>query len=183
LLTFASADVEWSSRALGGDSYVKGYLQAANYRMISPRLLVAVSARLGLGWTLGPSEPAELPLPDRFFAGGDYSLRGFAQDMAGPLAASSTGALVPIGGNALLLGGVELRFDAWAHFQLAAFSDVGNVYAVVPEMSLDDLRYTAGIGLRYRSALGPLRIDYGFKLNRRSGESPGHLHVTVGYAF
>jgi outer membrane protein insertion porin family len=179
---FVGADVQFSSRGFGGDSFLKGFLQTSTYRALAPRLLLALSARVGLARTFS-GEPPELPLPDRFFAGGDYSIRGFAIDTAGPRALSSTGTLLPTGGNALLVGGVELRVDTGSHFQVALFSDLGNVYPLVGNMTLGDIRYTAGLGLRYKSALGPLRIDYGYKLNRRPGDSPGHFHFTVGYAF
>ena len=66
---------------------------------------------------------------------------------------------------------------------MAAFTDAGNVYPLVSELDLGDLRYTAGLGLRYRSALGPLRVDWGYKLNRRRGESAYRFHFTLGHAF
>ena len=113
-----------------------------------------------------------LPIPERFFAGGDYSLRGFGVD----------GVRVE-GGNGVLLGTVELRVDVGAGFSAAAFSDVGNVYRLASDITLGDLRSTAGAGLRYKSALGPLRLDWAFKLDRRPDESASHLHVTIGHAF
>ena len=169
---FVGADVQLSMKALGGDSFMKGFLQAAAYRRLRPGVVLALAGRLGLSRTFGVGEPFRLPLPDRFFAGGDYSLRGFRIDSVDPQ-----------GGNALLLGSSEVRVDASRRFSLAAFADVGNVYPLVPDISLSDLRYSAGFGVRYRSALGPLRVDWGFKLNRRPGESPSRLHVTVGHAF
>jgi len=113
-----------------------------------------------------------LPLPERFFAGGDYSLRGFDVD-----------AVAPEGGNALVLGGAELRMDVGHSISVAAFGELGNVYPLVSDVDRHNLRYTAGLGLRYRSALGPLRIDWGYKLNRRPGESPSRWHFTIGHAF
>jgi outer membrane protein insertion porin family len=146
-------------------------------------VLLALSSRVGLARTFGLGEPLLLPLPDRFFAGGDYSLRGYATDTAGPLVPSATGRLVPTGGNALLVGGAELRLDAGRNVSIAVFSEAGNVYPLVSDMDLGSLRYTAGLGLRYKSALGPLRIDWGYKLNRRDGESSSRVHFTVGHAF
>jgi outer membrane protein insertion porin family len=180
---FASGDVQLSLEQLGGDPFVKGFFQAATYRRLDARTLLALGGRLGLARTFGRDVPLRLPLPDRFFAGGDYSLRGFATDSVGPVEQTADGRLVPTGGNALLLGNVELRRDLGRRFTLAAFTDAGNVYSLVSEMRLSDIRYSAGLGLRYRSALGPVRVDFGVKLNRREGESPNHLHVTVGHAF
>ena len=83
-----------------------------------------------------------------------------------------SGEVVATGGNALLLGGAELRYDVGRRFSAAAFTEAGNVYPLVSDMTLGDLRYTAGLGLRYKSAFGPLRVDWGYKLDRRAGEKP-----------
>lgn len=179
---FLGADVQYSTVALGGDSFVKGFLQGSTYHALSRRLLLALSGRLGLARTFG-GEPPRLPLPDRYFAGGDYSLRGFKIDTAGPLELSTSGELVPTGGNALLLGGAELRILTGSRFSGAIFTDAGNVYPLVSDLSLGDVRYSAGLGVRYRTAVGPLRVDWGYKLNRRAGESPYRFHFTVGHAF
>ena len=65
----------------------------------------------------------------------------------------------------------------------AAFLDLGNVYPLVSDLSLSDLRYSAGLGLRYRTALGPLRLDWGVKLNPRPNESGYRIHLTIGNAY
>jgi outer membrane protein insertion porin family len=169
---FLSADVEFSDRRLGGDTFVKGFVQASAFGRLSSRLVLALNARLGLARTIGLEEPIFLPRAERFYAGGDYSLRGFRLD-----------SVLPSGGNALVLGSTELRIDAGRYLAAAVFGDVGNVYPLVSDLDLRDLRYTAGVGLRYKSALGPLRVDWGYKLNRRPGESAYHLHLTIGHAF
>ena len=179
---FVSADVSLSTRALGGDTYLKGFLQSANFTPLGSRLVLGVSGRLGLARTFA-DEPPRLPLPDRFFAGGDYSMRGFKIDFVGPVEFSESGEPVPTGGNAVLTGSVELRFALRPRIELAAFSDIGNVYALASDLTLSDLRYTAGLGIRYKSSIGPLRVDWGRKLDRRAGESAYHVHVTVGHAF
>jgi len=168
---FLLTDTQVSLRVLGGNTLVKGFVQGATYQLLTAGTLVAVSARLGLARTFG-EEQLLVPTPDRFFAGGDYSLRGFGVDE-----------VRPDGGNALILGGVELRQHLIGSFWGAAFAETGNVYPLVSNMSLMDLRYTAGLGIRYKSALGPLRFDWGYKLDRRPGEKPYHLHFTIGHAF
>ena len=125
-----------------------------------------------------------LPLADRFFAGGDYSLRGYRLDTAGPLVLSTDGSrLLPEGGNALLLGSVELRFDLARRFSVAAFTDFGNVYPFIAAIDLGDVLVSVGTGIRYKSAIGPLRLDWGYKLDRRPQEKPYAFHVTIGHAF
>jgi outer membrane protein insertion porin family len=76
-----------------------------------------------------------------------------------------------------------VRVELPRRFAAAVFAEAGNVYPLVSEMRLSELRTTAGVGLRYRSALGPLRVDWAFKLDRRADESASRVHVTVGHAF
>ena len=168
---FLLTDAQLSHRVLGGDTLLKAFVQASGYRLLAPRVVLALSGRMGVGRTFG-EEPLLLPIPERFFAGGDYSLRGFGVDD-----------VREEGGNGVLLGTAELRVDTGGGVSAAVFTDVGNVYRLASEMTLSDLRYTAGLGLRYKSALGPLRLDWGYKLDRREGESASHVHVTIGHAF
>lgn len=180
---FLGIDSQLSLGVLGGDSFVKTFVQAGAYRRAGARTVLAVAARAGLGRAFGESG-LRLPLPDRFFAGGDYSLRGYALDTAGPLVTSTSGdRRLPTGGNALLLGSLELRFNVARRFSFALFTDAGNVYPFVREIDLSDVLYAAGAGIRYRSPVGPLRLDWGYKLNRRPQEKPYAFHVTIGHAF
>jgi outer membrane protein insertion porin family len=169
---FVSADLQFSHKVLGGDSFLKGFVQGALYERLNARTVLAVSGRVGLARTFGLEESIFLPRPDRFYAGGDYSLRGFETD-----------AVDPLGGNALVLAGAELRFDVGKSFQTAVFSDVGNVYELVSELDLSNVRASAGVGVRYRTAFGPVRVDWAFKLNRRQDESASRVHLTIGHAF
>jgi outer membrane protein insertion porin family len=180
---FLSGDVQASTRFLGGESFLKGYFQTSWYRRATSRVVVAWNVRLGLARTFGVGEPLGIPAPERFFAGGDFGPRGFKVDAVGPRVQGSSGVWYPTGGNAMVLGGVEVRVDAARRLSLGVFTDVGNVYPLVSDIDLSDLRYTAGLGLRYRSAFGPLRLDWGYKLNRQVGESPYRFHVTIGHAF
>ncbi|HSD28350.1 MAG TPA: BamA/TamA family outer membrane protein, partial [Vicinamibacteria bacterium] len=180
---FLGADVQSSLSFLGGASFVKGFLQAATYRRLRPKLTLALSGRVGLARTFGLGEPEQLPLPERFFAGGDYGPRGFKTDFAGPTEEGSTDELLPTGGNALLFGGVEVRYDVGPTLSLAAFSDAGTVYPRVSDIDLSEVFYTTGLGVRYRTPVGPVRVDWGYKLNRRPNEGAYRIHVTIGHAF
>jgi outer membrane protein insertion porin family len=180
---FLGADVQSSFRFLGGARFVKGFLQAATYRRVRTNLILAVAGRLGLARTFGVGEPVLLPLPERFFAGGDYGPRGFKTDFAGPLELGSSNELVPTGGNALVFGGLELRYDLRRTLSFAVFTDAGSVYPRVSDIDLQEIFYTAGLGLRYKTPVGPVRVDWGYKLNRRPGESAYRIHVTIGNAF
>jgi outer membrane translocation and assembly module TamA len=76
----------------------------------------------------------------------------------------------------------ELRYHHPSGLGAAAFYDVGNVYARIGDIDLD-LRHSLGVGLRYASPLGLLRVDFGFPLNRRPGERPYQWFFTLGQAF
>ena len=110
-------------------------------------------------------------------------MRGFRIDEVGPGRFNPTGMFVPEGGNALVAGAIEARIDMSRYWGFQLFAETGNVFSRVSGIRLGDLREVAGIGLRYRSPFGPLRLDWGFKLDRRPGETRQQLHIGVGYAF
>jgi len=180
---FFASDLGLSLEPLGGVSYVKGFFQTANIRRLSADLALVLSVRLGLAATYGADSPDLLPLPERFFAGGAFGPRGWIVDGVGPQVITPSGDPFATGGNALLLGGAELRYDLTRSFQLATFLDLGNVYPEVQDLSIADLRKSVGLGVRYLTPIGPIRLDYGHKIHRLPGETPGRLHLTIGYAF
>lgn len=140
------------------------------------RLVYAGGVRLGLATGLGGQE---LIPSERFFGGGGTTIRGFQQDRAGPL--DFPGA--PRGGNAMLIVNNELRFPVYHVFDGVGFVDVGNVYRRVSDLAFSDIRKSAGLGLRVRTPYFLLRLDYGFKLDRRPGEALGRLFFSIGQAF
>jgi outer membrane protein insertion porin family len=179
---FLGADLQLSAKALGGVSYLRGFFQATNVRQMRSDLVFVLSARVGLASTYGNEEPL-LPLPERFFAGGDYGPRGFPVDGVGPQVLGTDGKLYPTGGNALVLGGAEMRYNLTRAFQVASFLDTGNVYPEVNGIALSDLRWSAGLGLRYRTPIGPVRLDWGYVLDHQPVEHRYHFHLTIGHAF
>jgi outer membrane protein insertion porin family len=83
---------------------------------------------------------------------------------------------------------MELRVPLVSRFQLVGFFDTGNVFTRVGAIQLSDFSHTAGIGLRVRTPLGPIRLDYGVNLNlspylRSIGYKPGHFFLTIGTIF
>ncbi len=180
---FLGADLQLSLEALGGVSYLRGFLQAASVRRLRTDLVSVVSARVGLAETFGNEGPL-LPLPERFFAGGDYGPRGFPVDGVGPKVEGTNGELYPTGGNAVVLGGVELRYNMTRAFQLASFLDTGNVYLRTGDVDLSALRWSAGVGLRYRTPIGPVRLDWGYVLDPQPGDDGrSRFHLSIGHAF
>lgn len=179
--TVYSMETLLSAAKLGGDSFLKGAIFVAHYEEVRAGTVIAGAARIGLARAFGPS--SELPLPERFFAGGPSVMRAFKTDEVGPGYYNADGVFVPNGGNALLAFALETRVDLARSFGLQVFGEMGNVYPTVNEMKLSDLREVAGVGLNWRSPFGPVRLDWGFKLDKRPGEKRHELHLAVGYAF
>ena len=199
---FRILDVEWSATALGTEApYLKGLAQQFFYFPMPRDMVAAVGLRLGVGQTYREDRDALLPIAERYFGGGATTLRGFALDEASPKRKIllPNGDVVdgePIGGNVLALLNLELRFPILGNLRGVVFSDNGNVYRRLQVIELLNWRYNMGFGFRYDTPFGPLRVDYGFKLDRRTvrsiecpdvltpcKESLGRFHVSLGHAF
>ncbi len=166
-----------SSAFLSETNFGKLIAQVSTYHRLFKPFVLALRAETGLAQGYGQTN--ELPIVERFFLGGRNTVRGYAQDTLGP----KTPAGDPIGGNAFLLGNVEVRTALTKSLGLVNFVDMGNVWLKIGDMNPGDLRYTTGIGFRYQTPVGPIRVDYGIKLNRQPGESSGELHFSIGQAF
>ncbi len=142
-----------------------------------------LASRIMLGTILEFNPRTFVPLVDRFFLGGASTVRGFREQMLGPVSRDETGELRPLGGKALFLANMELRIPlVWLIYGVT-FVDVGNVWAELSEVRWTDLRYTTGGGLAIMTPIGPIRLDVGYKLNRKPNESRYEIHMGLGYAF
>ena len=116
------------------------------------------------------SDISTLPATVRFFAGGDTSIRGFDYQTLGPT--DATGQV--IGGRHLLVGSLEMDFPLTPHWHPAIFSDAGNAFDKSDQMNI---RYSAGLGIRWRSPLGPIRIDLARPVD---ADRSWRLHLSMG---
>ena len=135
-------------------------------------------------------QPArDLPQSERFYAGGDTTMRGFALDQLGVRHTPSQPEDTidkdgfPLGGNSEVLFNVELRVPIWRQVETHGFLDTGNVFRRAVDLNLGELRSAVGFGFLYKSPVGPLRFDLGFKVNRLPGESLTAFFITFGRAF
>lgn len=166
-----------SSNFLGSEiNFMKTSFYLNKYTEIMNSLILAASIRAGWAWLYGNTK--DLPISERYFLGGRDTVRGYAQNMLGPKRDNQ-----PTGGNAFLMGNIELRTYLGKNFFLVNFLDFGNVWNRVGDINPSDLKYTTGIGLRYKTPVGPVRIDYGYKLNRQKDETHGEIHFSIGHAF
>jgi outer membrane protein insertion porin family len=200
--TLLSFDATLAARAIGSEvGFAKGFWQAFVYKQV-PKLggaVVAGGARLGLanGFPQEVQEPdgsvtlidQEIPAAERFFSGGDTSVRGFALDQLGSASVLDQNG-VSNGGNGLVVFNAELRMPIWKKKSLGGvvFVDTGNVFATIADIDLKQLRTAVGFGARWKSPIGPLRLDFAWKLNpiifgNGTRESGFAWYITIGQAF
>ncbi len=142
--------------------------------------VLALSARAGAAWPFRSTR--EVPIHERFYVGGSTTVRGFTQDGVGPSVMDPSGNLIPQGGQSMAVFNVEFRLNPGEGLGFVLFTDAGNVWPA-QQIDLGNLRASYGIGIRYGTPVGPLRVDYGQKFHQREGESPGELHFNIGNTF
>ena len=202
---YTSASGQLAGRAIGSEiGFVKSFMTAQAFRELphTNRIVFAGSARVGLAAGFGrepvdaaghvvPGEPiVDLPPSERFYAGGDTTIRGFYLDQVGtrhlpdPQPRDTLGPdLLPIGGNGLVVLNAELRAPIYGGLGVVGFVDTGNVFSRVSQIDLMELRTAVGTGVRYKSPFGPFRFDLGFKVHRQPGEGPVAWFFSFGQAF
>lgn len=181
-----NAHLEQAGRLLGGDfEFVETILEGRYYAALGDRAVVAVKARGGsIGAATGPN--LKVPFYRRYWLGGADSLRGWGRFEVSPLFDG-----IPIGGHTMVESSAELRAPLWGNFSGVVFGDAGNVWNNAWDFNLNDLRYDVGLGLRYLTAVGPLRVDVGYQLNPIPGllvvgkeqPRPFRVHFSIGQAF
>ena len=137
--------------------------------------IASVHAKIGYAEAFG--DTSRLPIDYRFYVGGDTTVRGFRWGEAGPKDKDDD----PEGANRELIFNFELGYDVTKMLRLIAFVDVGGGWW--DEYKLGDMRKSAGLGLRVLTPMGPIRLDIGWKLDRRSGESSSQWHFGMGSYF
>ena len=191
-------DTELAARRLGSQvGFFKTFLQGFVYRPLpgTGSTILVLGARSGLA-TGFPRRVIrdgveivvdDIPASERFYAGGDTTVRGFALDRLGtPETIDQDG--FPRGGHGVIVLNAEVRVPVRGGLGAVAFIDGGNVFRTVDAVDLSELRGAVGFGLRYRSPVGPIRVDLGIKLDRRAlptgqQERPTALHISLGQAF
>jgi outer membrane protein assembly complex protein YaeT len=202
--TYVSGNAQLAGRRIGSAvGFAKGFLTAEAFRTLpGTRVVFAGDVRLGVATGFPYEDPSgavirDLPQSERFYAGGDTTVRGFVLDTLGvrhiPPQPGDTldenG--VPRGGNAVVILNAELRAPLRGGFGVVGFVDTGNVFARAVNLDLGDLRTAVGFGVRYKSPVGPLRFDLGFKVHRDvialgppiQREGLTAFHISLGQAF
>jgi len=192
-----SAAVEPVGSFLGGKfGFLRLTAEGRRYQPLVHGFLGALRLRLGAADPMGGSD--DIPVFERFYAGGINSVRGYERRHVGPLACDfdknplgavdaaacrARGHNDPIGGRTLVEGSAELRHPITEKIGGAVFLDGGQVSLHTFDFPFDDLRYGTGVGVRYKSPVGPLRLDLGFPIQRPAGDASWQVHVSIGQTF
>ena len=171
---YFTGSFQLANRAFGSEvDFTALFTQVSIYRPAN-EAVIAASARFG--WNQPYGRTRALPITERYFAGGSTTLRSFGLDDAGPEG----------GGNALTILNAEYRFPIpflISGLGGAAFYDTGTVFRHISDFNVGDFTHTLGFGIRYETPLGPIRVDFGFNLNRKPGESLNKVFFTLGHTF
>jgi translocation and assembly module TamA len=166
--TFSGSHLTFSTNLVSGSTY---WALDSEDRTI-------LAGRLALG-SLDGASLSQLPSDQRIYAGGGGSVRPYGYLMAGPLAPNK----IPIGGRSSFVLNLEGRIKITETIGIVPFLDAGSYYeSPLPQLGRTPL-YGIGVGLRYYTAFGPLRLDLATPLHKRSGDSPIQVYISLGQAF
>ncbi|HEX6783306.1 MAG TPA: BamA/TamA family outer membrane protein [Sphingomicrobium sp.] len=162
----------------GKFTYARAQIDASAYHPVSDTVVIA--GRLRFGTIVGASS-FDLAPSRRFYSGGGGSVRGYGYQQLGPKDVDGD----PIGGRGLAEFALESRIrlkSFGGNFGVVPFFDGGSLTTkAMPDLS--SFRFAAGIGVRYYSSFGPIRVDFGVPLNRQKGDGPFAVTVSLGQAF
>ena len=192
---YETLDLGITPKFLGSNANFARFLGQASYYKPFGKTIWANRITLGLAKSFGSS--SDVPTSERFFSGGETTLRGFPINGAGPQRtvpacsnpndpATCVNLQVPVGGNQLFIFNSEFRFPLGIKEGLGAavFYDGGNVYGPIGVSHfIRDYTNTVGVGLRYATPVGPIRIDIGRNLNPVTGVKATQFYITLGQAF
>jgi outer membrane protein assembly factor BamA len=161
----------------GQYGFYKITAEAKKYFDMGWQTVFASRLKLGVGDAIGAKK--NFPLFERFYAGGEKSVRGYARRRLGPLSASND----PLGGLSLIEGSVELRRPIWKELNGAVFIDFGQVSTRRFDIPINNLQFSSGFGVSYSTPVGPLRLDIGFPFNPPPKDRSWQIHFSVGAYF
>ncbi|MPZ76260.1 MAG: outer membrane protein assembly factor BamA [Deltaproteobacteria bacterium] len=161
----------------GQFDFYKLTTEAKKYVAVGWETILAGRLKIGVADAIGSRK--NFPLFERFFSGGQASVRGFERRRLGPLNSDDE----PLGGLSLIEGSIELRRPLWRELGGALFVDFGQVSLQPFDIPVDDVKFAAGFGLSYTTPLGPIRLDVGFPFKPPPGDQPWQIHFSIGASF
>jgi translocation and assembly module TamA len=159
-------------------TFVTNLLSGSTYWALGAEERAILAGRAALA-SLDGAPLFDLPADQRVYAGGGGSIRPYGYQLAGPLDPSNK----PIGGKSSFVLNLEARIKITENIGVVPFVDAGSYYeSPVPQLGRT-LLYGVGLGLRYYTAFGPLRLDLATPLHKRSADSPIQVYISLGQAF
>jgi len=167
----------------GGDkNFVKGTATAAFYHTFFQKFVLELKGRAGWAGAYGSSD--DVPIYERFYAGGANTIRGYKERKVGP---RDKGSDEPIGGDSLLVGNFEVTFPIYEKIlKGAVFYDVGNVWADNSDFLVGGgYKSGVGVGIRVNTPVGPFRLDYGYPIvkNNNDDSKSGEFYFSISRGF
>lgn len=175
--------IEWTNELAGSflkgnNTFIRSILKLKGFYSYNPQTIFASAIEIGWMEYFGTSE--DIPLNERFYAGGPNSIRGFGYQLVGPLEADD----IPLGGKFKAIWNVfEVRRTIYKLFGVAIFLDAGNVWSDISDFHIKDVRFATGPGLRANTPIGLMRLDLGINLFPEDREAKTKWHFSVGHSF
>lgn len=171
--------MEFASESLGGDVDYQRLVLGASYHLdLNGGRLLHFGVMQGVTFTLGGTVE-QLPFNKRFFPGGANSVRGYVEGEASPLDENGQ----QLGAETFTQVNFEFEQLLTKSWSVVTFLDTVGFAQSRTDYPWDEVLASVGAGLRWRSLIGPVRLEYGYNLNRRSQDPVGTLHFSVGFPF
>ena len=175
-----SLQIESANHALGGQVVYQQVVLGGSYHTGwgNGRWIHAGFSH-GIVTTLGAVDDSSLPVSVRFYPGGDGSIRGYQKGAAAPRTANGEF----VGAKSYLQFNLELEQALTAKWSVVAFGDAVGTAARMSDYPFSEKLYSVGLGVRYQTIIGPVRVEYGHNLNRRPLDPAGTLQLSIGFPF
>ncbi len=158
------------------DDFIRPQIDIRYYLTPIRRITFAWLGRIGFVESYNADDT--VPNDQLFYLGGTGDVRGFDENL---LRYDINGD--PVGGRTAIVGSLEARIDLGKNFEMTLFYDTGKLSRTADSNDSNNFRSTIGVGLRYITAIGPVGILYGHKLDKKDGEDAGRFHFSIGYTF
>lgn len=178
---YLGGSTDIAGKYLGGDKEFYRLQSNASYDIpLKFDSVLELRGRIGIVESYGDAD--SVPIFERFFIGGARTVRGYNERRVGPLDPVTAD---PLGGKSMLVGNIEYTVPLVEFLKLATFFDVGNVWSKVQDIGSDEFKAGAGFGLRVKTPIGPINLDYGYPLNDEPGEEhrSGKFYFSVSRGF
>lgn len=175
---FVKVEASEGGSIFGGDyDFYRADAELKHYETVGWGTVLATRLKIGTGAPLGSK--IDYPLFERFYAGGEGSVRGYGYWRLGPLSSAN----VPLGGLSDIEGSVELRRQIWEKLAGAVFLDFGQLSLRSYDLPVSSLKFAAGPAVSYMTPVGPIRVDLGIPFEKPQGDQGWQIYFSIGQFF